>query len=863
MFQPIISKTGEQLAGLNIQIPNIQTAINEAVKTVNEQVPGIFAALQQEIEDLKESIGAEADDPKNPFRKVYQAAKKVAALIAAEFAKIPVKPGSGTGAKTGKPDTDDITDEEQDYIPPAAVVEKRKGLKTTVETFEVGKEKFRVTYYYDGIGRNLPELTRYERLLTPQEAGLRPKVDIDRLDIPVPREIPRDRLPDDAQRMYGPSRKDLPFVANQSFLIPSELKRQMLLDPIRRGLPPMQVNQNVIDALRAQSTGTPYLPSADILSRQADRRGLVASASQAPLEGFAKNLPNFPTVKDALASLTPGLQEEAKKQGNNLWLAIAQGLREGTIKYNKNDVRDAIIAFLKSPKAAESNSPAKIAIPIGGFIVQGIAKGMRDGFAAATSMSLNLTTWLRSSLGFQGLSSPSLAAMGNVIARAIGSEISSSFGKIMTVGLSSNVATWLRKSLGITETSVSQLIKSVGENIIAGVKDGMIQWLTKPNLEIWTSLRSWLDTAFGTTGSVPSTKTKTVGVLLSSGIKEGMQSWFTGPTAIGAGSQVWQGLETWINAAIGVNKKAGSNFSEKTMPMGEALTTGIARGTETISNAANTSFTKMSNQLQSAIATSLGLNVAKNGSIGIGDSSSVFYRIGVLIIDTIIKGINDQQASSRLTAAVNSKQERESGVPSGQIDNQKRYFGGIIRAMYGGKIGYKGSREQAPGMAMGGKMKKYAAGAFVPGTGITDSVPALLTPGEFVVRKSVAQAYGPMLQALNSQVYPEMNKFAMGGFAGDVGSMSRMASSKMFPSFKAVARSRSFPTMSGRTQSINVGSNAGTAARAAGGDALNVEYNYNVNVNAQTNASSDAIANAVVYKFRRMEARQVRGTRIG
>jgi hypothetical protein len=74
----------------------------------------------------------------------------------------------------------------------------------------------------------------------------------------------------------------------------------------------------------------------------------------------------------------------------------------------------------------------------------------------------------------------------------------------------------------------------------------------------------------------------------------------------------------------------------------------------------------------------------------------------------------------------------------------------------GGRVGYKGSTERAPGMMYGGSAKKYAYGSTVPGRGMTDKVPALLTPGEFVVRKRVAEQYGPLLELLNGQVFPTM-----------------------------------------------------------------------------------------------------------
>ena len=45
------------------------------------------------------------------------------------------------------------------------------------------------------------------------------------------------------------------------------------------------------------------------------------------------------------------------------------------------------------------------------------------------------------------------------------------------------------------------------------------------------------------------------------------------------------------------------------------------------------------------------------------------------------------------------------------------------------------------GRRLGGG-RRMATGGVVPGVGNTDSVPAMLTPGEFVIRKKAVQAYG-------------------------------------------------------------------------------------------------------------------------
>jgi chromosome segregation ATPase len=103
----------------------------------------------------------------------------------------------------------------------------------------------------------------------------------------------------------------------------------------------------------------------------------------------------------------------------------------------------------------------------------------------------------------------------------------------------------------------------------------------------------------------------------------------------------------------------------------------------------------------------------------------------------------------------------------------------------------------------------FASGGFVPGLGMTDKIPAMLTPGEFVVRKPVAQRFGAELAALNGNVFPRMNGAAS------------------------------------------------LAAKGAGGN--EIEYNYTINVNvAGTDASADDIANTVLGKIQSAQDRNIR-----
>ena len=67
----------------------------------------------------------------------------------------------------------------------------------------------------------------------------------------------------------------------------------------------------------------------------------------------------------------------------------------------------------------------------------------------------------------------------------------------------------------------------------------------------------------------------------------------------------------------------------------------------------------------------------------------------------------------------------------------------------------------------GGRVHAFATGGLVPGTGNSDTVPAMLTPGEFVIRKSSVQKMGASnLAQMNTGGL--VQKFAIGGKVGAI-----------------------------------------------------------------------------------------------
>jgi TP901 family phage tail tape measure protein len=132
----------------------------------------------------------------------------------------------------------------------------------------------------------------------------------------------------------------------------------------------------------------------------------------------------------------------------------------------------------------------------------------------------------------------------------------------------------------------------------------------------------------------------------------------------------------------------------------------------------------------------------------------------------------------------------------------------------------------------GGFIKKMAMGGFVPGRGMTDKVPALLSPGEFVVNKGAARSFAPFLSSINDAKYPSM--------------LGREMSSPVY-SVSAPSTNISMPTSN---VSASVNDNSSTV------------YNYNVGITVGgTNSTPDRIAKAVLNEIKYIDSQRIRNQR--
>jgi TP901 family phage tail tape measure protein len=133
-------------------------------------------------------------------------------------------------------------------------------------------------------------------------------------------------------------------------------------------------------------------------------------------------------------------------------------------------------------------------------------------------------------------------------------------------------------------------------------------------------------------------------------------------------------------------------------------------------------------------------------------------------------------------------------------------MGGMVRMPYA---------EPAPAqkMNMGGMVRKYmASGGLARGT---DTVPAMLTPGEYVINKDATQKFGPLLSAINS------------------------------PTFRTPESMSSIKNLGGSQTEVN---NSKTL------------YNYNLSVNvSNSNANPNDIARTVINQIKMIENQRIRG----
>jgi predicted nucleic acid-binding Zn-ribbon protein len=135
--------------------------------------------------------------------------------------------------------------------------------------------------------------------------------------------------------------------------------------------------------------------------------------------------------------------------------------------------------------------------------------------------------------------------------------------------------------------------------------------------------------------------------------------------------------------------------------------------------------------------------------------------------------------------------------------------------------------------AKGGMLKPsfFAKGGFAKGT---DTVPAMLTPGEFVINRAESEKFAPLLSSIND------------------GSMSRGLKTYSTPVYNMPERSYAPQGPSGLSYSTSSNPESSTAID-------NSVYNYNLSVKVEgSNLNANDVANQVMNKIKQVDAQRMR-----
>jgi TP901 family phage tail tape measure protein len=160
----------------------------------------------------------------------------------------------------------------------------------------------------------------------------------------------------------------------------------------------------------------------------------------------------------------------------------------------------------------------------------------------------------------------------------------------------------------------------------------------------------------------------------------------------------------------------------------------------------------------------------------------------------------------------------------------------VAGKMYGGRVdGYMG----------GGKVRKaYMAYGGAVGS---DTVPAMLTPGEFVVNKASSKAFAPFLTAINESKYPSV-------LANKISDARPIYQIPIQTSLNQPSYNISTPVFN--TSATNM-------ANASYNDNSSAVYNYSVGISVGgTNASPETVAKAVMNEIKYLDSQRVKKQRV-
>ena len=158
------------------------------------------------------------------------------------------------------------------------------------------------------------------------------------------------------------------------------------------------------------------------------------------------------------------------------------------------------------------------------------------------------------------------------------------------------------------------------------------------------------------------------------------------------------------------------------------------------------------------------------------------------------------------------------------------------------------------------KPKYFARGGKALGS---DTVPAMLTPGEFVVNRAATQRFRPLLEQINNGSMSvgnnRRNKKGILGFNAG-GLVPGIRGSMSTPNYGNAIRSARLPSFSNSSRPSSFNIKSGGNSSTNNSEVSSPVYNYSVNVSVNSsNADANTIANVVIGKIQGLEAQNIRG----
>jgi len=238
------------------------------------------------------------------------------------------------------------------------------------------------------------------------------------------------------------------------------------------------------------------------------------------------------------------------------------------------------------------------------------------------------------------------------------------------------------------------------------------------------------------------------------------------------------------------------------------------------------------------------------------------------LADALTRGDISAAARAMQTMRANEakrarEQQKEALEKAREAELAKASYGGYTRGWYEAQIQRIENAENAR-VAAG---QARANGGYIsgPGTGTSDSIPAMLSNGEYVIRAAAVRAFGiDNLNAINGM---NIGAFAKGGLAASQArarankmaamvsaarERARFASSPAAPAFGSMPASKTPAPRDMVTQA------PARAASPTASNQSNSVYNYSVNVNSGSGTNPNQIAAAVMKQIRNLEASKVR-----